>query len=174
MLGFLSFSLYWVFFMFSFHHGSFCQVRLLLCLASASWGPRWGCFSQVKCKSASEMSGQCVISSVLSHCSKKLKRQDGPVLQLSLFGKQRKIHPWDEGRPIQKTWREERSLAQFWLLFLCFFLLPLSLPYLNWASQEGCLFIWGSYSSPRTFLCSIFVGFSLFCLLWIPFPILTT
>ena len=25
-------------------------------------------------------------------------------------------------------------------LFICFFLLPLSLPYVNWASQEGCLF----------------------------------
>ena len=40
-----------------------------------------------------------------------------------------------EGRPTQK-----KRGAQFWLLFLCFFLLLLSLPYVNWASQEGYLF----------------------------------
>ena len=27
-----------------------------------------------------------------------------------------------------------------WLLFLCFFSSPLGLPYVNWASQECCLF----------------------------------
>ena len=56
-----------------------------------------------------------------------------------------------------KDWREEKPLAQFWLLFLCFFLLPLSLPYVNWA----VCFTWG----PQTFLCSIFMGFFLLCLL---------
>ena len=49
-------------------------------------------------------------------------------------------------------------------LLICFFLLPLSLPYVIWASQEGCLFSWGSHSGPRTFLCSIFGSFSLLCL----------
>ena len=42
--------------------------------------------------------------------------------------------------------------------------LPLGLPYVNWASQDCCLF-WGPHSGPRTFLCSIFTGFSLPCLL---------
>ena len=40
----------------------------------------------------------------------------------------------------QKTQREEKPLAQFWLLFLCFSLLSLSLTYVNWASQADCLF----------------------------------
>ena len=41
-----------------------------------------------------------------------------------------------EGRPTQQMWREEKPPGQFWLLVLCFFLLRLSLPYVNWASQE--------------------------------------
>ena len=53
-------------------------------------------------------------------------------------------------------------------LFRCFFL-PLGLPYVNWAGQECCLFylrssLWSS-DFPLTFLCSIFAGFSLPCLL---------
>ena len=50
MLGFLSFTLRWVFFKFSFHHGSFCRIGLLLYLASALRGPTQDCFSQVKSK----------------------------------------------------------------------------------------------------------------------------
>ena len=43
--------------------------------------------------------------------------------------------------PTQKTQREEKPLAQFWLLFLyVFFLLTLGMPYVNWASLEYCLF----------------------------------
>ena len=43
-----------------------------------------------------------------------------------------------EGGPTQKKQREERDsvLAPLFM----FFLLPLSLPYVNWASQESCLF----------------------------------
>ena len=62
------------------------------------------------------------------------------VLQLS-FISEAKEHTSSrrEGRlTIQKS--EEKPLAQFWLLFLCFFFLPLSLSYVNCASQEGCLF----------------------------------
>ena len=43
-----------------------------------------------------------------------------------------------EGGPTQKKWREERG-SIFGSSFYLFFLLPLSLPYVNWASQEGCL-----------------------------------
>ena len=76
----------------------------------------------------------------------------------------------------------ERPRA-LWLLFLYVFFLPLGLPYVNWASQESCLFYLRSYSGLRTFLCSIFSVFSLPCLLAtailvvekaILFPILTT
>ena len=46
---------------------------------------------------------------------------------------------------------------------------PLGLPCVNWASQENCLFylrssLWSS-DLPLTFVCSIFMGFSLPCLL---------
>ena len=72
---------------------------------------------------------------------------------------------WVEKKSAHMRGREkERAL---WLL-LCFFL-PLGLPYANWASQECCLFylkssLWSSDLS-LTFVCSIFVGFSLPCLL---------
>ena len=61
------------------------------------------------------------------------------LLQLSFIG-EAKEHTSSrrEGRLTQKS--EEKPLAQFWLLFLRFFFLPLSLSYVNWASQEGCLF----------------------------------
>ena len=77
-----------------------------------------------------------------------------------------------EGGPTQKKRREERDsiLAP---LFICFFLLPLSLPYVNWASQEGCLFhlrfsLW-SWSSdlPLFYVHRLFpLSFSL--LFWTP------
>ena len=88
---------------------------------------------------------------------------------------------------IQKTQREERergrkresthACTRAWEierpgpvapLFICFFL-PLGLHYVNWFSQECCLFYLRSALSsldlPVTFLCSIFAGFSLSCLL---------
>ena len=67
-------------------------------------------------------------------------------------------------------------------LFICFSL-PLGLPYANWANPECCLFYLKSSlrssDCPLTFLCSIFMGFSLPCLLatahfGLLFPILTT
>ena len=58
----------------------------------------------------------------------------------------------------------EHALAPLFMFFP-----PLGLPYVNWASQECCLFYLRSslLSSdlPLTFLCSIFAGFSLPCLL---------
>ena len=118
------------------------------------------------------MSDKCVISSVLSHCSKnwsagpvlklcyssvsmqtsvmawlQLSLNVGPMFQLSyssvLFGKQRKIHPQGmrAGRP-KRSWEEWRGEAWGSILapLFSFFLLPLSLPYVNWVSHEGCLF----------------------------------
>ena len=61
--------------------------------------------------------------------------------------------------------REEKPRGSIWLLFLHIFSPPPSLPYINWASQEGCVcFTWGSHSGPQTFLLSIFC-FSILCLL---------
>ena len=62
-----------------------------------------------------------------------------------------------------------REREPFGSSFYMFFFLPLGLPYVNWASQECCLFyLRSSFQSsdlPLTFLCSIFAGFSLPCLL---------
>ena len=79
-----------------------------------------------------------VISLVLSHCSKNFEQWMNQCYSTVLFGKQRKIYGLGVrvGRPKRL---EERPEAQFWLLFL-FFLLSLSLPSVNRASQEGCLF----------------------------------
>ena len=57
------------------HSLSFCQVGLLLCLASASQGSSPCCFSEVKYKKWYQRCwGGCAISLVLSRHSKNLKR----------------------------------------------------------------------------------------------------
>ena len=91
-----------------------------------------------------EMLGQCVISSILSGRSKNFKwwmdQCYSSVWQLSFLRKQRKIHPWGRRVRWPKRCKEKRSPNPlgFLLLYIC--LLPPSLPYVNWASQEGCLF----------------------------------
>ena len=71
-----------------------------------------------------------------------------------------------ESMPKQKTQREKKPPGPILApLFICFFLLPLGLPYVNWASQGCCLFHLRSSLWSCTFLCSIFTGFSLPCLL---------
>ena len=86
--------------------------------------------------------GECVISTVLSHGSKNLKRQMEQCYSSVLFRKQRKTHP----RGMRAGWpkreekrREETRSPSFSILApltICLFLLPLGLPYVNWASQE--------------------------------------
>ena len=69
--------------------------------------------------------GECVVSSVLSHCNKNLKwwasvtalRWTSVKAQFYLENKQN-TSSRHEGMPTQKMQREERPLAQFWLLFL--------------------------------------------------------
>ena len=87
--------------------------------------------------------GEFVISSVLSCHSKNLKWWTDRCYSSVLFGKQRKIHPQGmrAGRP-KRSWEEWRGEAWGSILapLFSFFLLPLSLPYVNWVSHEGCLF----------------------------------
>ena len=73
------------------------------------------------------------------------------------------LEKWGQADPKDTKRRDPR--LNFGPSFYIFSLFPLSLPYVNWASQEACCFTWGSHSGPWTFLCSIFVGFSLFWLL---------
>ena len=82
--------------------------------------------------------GECVISLVLS-CHSKIWNSR-PVLQLCyssvLFGKRWKMHL----QGMRAGWLKRTEGLNFGSSFYMFFLLPLSLPYVDWASQEGCLF----------------------------------
>ena len=134
------------------------------------------------------LSGKCVISSVLSCHNKNLKWWTSSWMDHCyssvLFRKQRKIHPQGVRTWQPKRWKEretkqretdreseresDRDRETPWTFdssFYMFFLLPLGLPYVNWASQECCMFYWGPYSRPRALLCSIFKDFSLLWLL---------
>ena len=74
--------------------------------------------------------------------------------------------------------QEERPLA-LWLLFLHVFFLPLGLPYVNWASQECCLFYLrsslGSSELPLFYFRGLFPSLSFsHCPSGLLFPSLTT
>ena len=114
------------------------------------------------------MSGEFVISSVLSRCSKNLKQRIDQCYSSVLFGKQRKIHPqgvrvgpYPHLQPPPKRCEEKRGpRLNFGSSFYVIFLLPLSLLYVNWASQEGCLFhlrfsLWSS-DLPLPYFCGLF------------------
>ena len=116
----------------------------------------------------------------LSHCIKNLKGKMDQCYSSVLFGKQRKIHPLSMRLSQPKKHEEKRGT---WLnlapLFMCFFLLPLSLAYVNWASQEGCLFYlrfsFQSSDLPLFYFCGLFPSLSSsHCHSGLLFPILTT
>ena len=112
------------------------------------------------------MSGECVISSVLSHHSKNLKRRVDRCYSSFIWQAKENTFLTREGEPTQKIWREERGpRLNFGSSFYMFFILSLSLPYVNWSSQEGCLFHLRFLLKSQTFLCSVFTGFSLLYLL---------
>ena len=137
------------------------------------------------------LSGEWVITSVLSHLNKNLKwwtlkpsmchssqadhvialgsRTDHVIALGSIhvtaqfyLENKRKIHFRGVRACRPKRHEEKRTLA-LWLLFICFFL-PLGLPYVNWASQECCLFYPRSSLGSSDLPSSIFAGFSLPCL----------
>ena len=99
------------------------------------------------------MSGEFVISLVLSCCNNILKwwteqcyspQKDSvtaPCYISILFRSKGKyiLEAWGNADPKDVKRREASSLILV-PLFICFFLLPLVLPYVNWASQEYCSF----------------------------------
>ena len=108
------------------------------------------------------MSGESVIPSVLSRCSKDLKWQTSVIalLQLSFIQQAKDSTPLrHEGGPIPK----ERAQSFLASSFYMFCLLPLSLLCANWASQEGRVsrevltpvhrFSFVSFSWALSFLC---------------------
>ena len=87
------------------------------------------------------MSGEFVDFLVLSRHSKNVKQGMEQCYSSVLFGKQRKIHPRGVRASSPKRGEEKRSPGlNFGSSFYMFFLLPLSLPCVNWPGQEGCLF----------------------------------
>ena len=91
---------------------------------------------------APEMFGECVISSLLSCCSKNLKQQTDQCYSLVLLGKTKDSTPSrSEGGQTQKTKRREVPIfLGFLFLYICLLPTEPALPCVNWASQEGCLF----------------------------------
>ena len=109
------------------------------------------------------MSGESVIPSVLSRCSKDLKWQTSVIalLQLSFIQQAKDSTPLrHEGGLTQKE-RPQSVLASSF--YSCVSSL-LSLPYANWASQEGGMFVSPEVLTPV-------LGFSFVPFLWI-FPFL--
>ena len=104
--------------------------------------------------------GMCnLLGSVWSQ--QKFELTDGPVLQLSFWQATENISSRHEGRPTQKKRREERGsiLTPFYM----YFLLLLSLPCVNWASQQSCLFhlrfSLRSLDLPLFYFCRLFLFF---------------
>ena len=96
---------------------------------------------------------------------------NGPVLQFHATAQfysesKRKyiLKEWGSANP-KNVKRREVPGPNVAPLFICFILLPLGLPYVNWLARSAVCFTSGPHSSPWTFLCFIFMGFSLPCLL---------
>ena len=84
---------------------------------------------------------ESVISLALSYWNKDLKQETSATAQLQLrvlFGKQRIVHP----PGVRADWPQKRGLNLYWPPhFIHFVSSPLILPYANWASQEGVVFV---------------------------------
>ena len=132
--------------------------------------------------------GEFVISSVLSHCNKNMKWQvdqhynpgidrlalqpsDGPALQLHVTAQ---FYSESKGKYIFKIWRYadpkdgerwEVSHPNFVSFFCRFFSSPWTCPMSIGLDRRPVCFTLGSQYDPQAFLCSIFMGFSLPCLL---------
>ena len=95
----------------------------------------------------------------------KFEVMDGPVLQSSFVCQAKENTSFRcEGRPTQKNLKRREARGPILAsLFICFFLLPLSLPCVSWASQEGCFFhlrfsIW-FLDLPLFYFCRLFPFF---------------
>ena len=114
-------------------------------LSSVSSQQRFG-VTDIKALSVSQLSG--LGQTVLQLLEKSVLQLRVTVLLYLDYS--RKIHlrgmrvcrPKDAKRraPQRLGGREREKPPALWLLFLYVFFLPLGLPYVNWASQECCLF----------------------------------
>ena len=107
------------------------------------------------------------ILKVGGHANPKTRREESEGERRGGGERERELREGERER-VHARGRERERESTLAPLFICFFV-PLGLPYANWASQKCCLFylrssLWSS-DLPLTFLCSIFAGFSLPCLL---------
>ena len=112
--------------------------------------------TDVKALGASQLSDRVTAQ---CYCSVLLKNKGKYVLKV--WGH---ADPKDARRKERKREREHARAEErppgLWLLFLYVFSLPLGLPYVNWASQDCCLFylrssLWSSYL-PLFYFCRLF------------------
>ena len=113
----------------------------------------------------------------------KFEATDRPVLQLTVTAQ---FYLAGKGKHILVSWGwaepkdvERRARLNLVPLFICFFLFPLNLPYVNWASQEGCLlhlrFSLRSSDLPLFYFRGLFPSlYFSHCQSGLLFPILTT
>ena len=115
------------------------------------------------CPGFSDMLGECVISLVLFPCSKDLKWGTSvtALLKLSFIWLAKEVYP--RGVMVGNPKGEASIHLGFLLLYICL-LSPLSLPYANWAGQEGAVFVLPEVLTPV-------YGFSFVLFLW-AFPFL--
>ena len=209
MLVFLSLPLCWVFFPFSFHHGVFTKVGFCCGWPPLHRGRAEVVSARLNLSHGTIYVGGVCNFLVSVSLWQKFEATDGPIIQPCvnflgetsvtaprnffrqssviapcyssvLFRKLREIHPWGV-RPDRPKRREEKRSP--WLNFCSLFYTcvssPLSLPFVNLASREGCLF-YLRFSLQFLGLPLFFLrDFSLLCLLASTtldsiFPILTT
>ena len=116
------------------------------------------------------MLGDCVTSLVLSRHSKNLKQRTNRCYSSVLLGKTKDSMPSKSKSELTQKTREERP-QPFWAPSVYTFLSsPVSLPYVHCASQEGCWFCLRSSLQSLDLPCSIFMGFSLLCLIYVVLP----
>ena len=145
--GFVSLLLFQVFFAFSFHHVSFHQLGFFSAWFLPCWGRAEVVSARLHLRHGTHILGECIISSVLSRCSKDLKQRTSVTAQSFFRQTKDSIPSRHECRPCPK------GRPQSWLPpFIC--LLPsLSLPYAQWASQEGACLLHLKFSlQPTDFL----------------------
>ena len=121
-------------------------------------------FANIQISLIGYVGGVCNFFSSVSP-QQKFEVMDRPVLQLScIWQAEEDTSSRHEGGPTQKIRREERPQVRFGSSCYMFFLVRLSLPFVNWSSQENCLFhlrfSFQSSDLPLFYLCKIFPSLS--------------
>ena len=109
-----------------------------------------------QCYSSVLLAGKCILEVWGQADAKEVKRRENESKRDRGRGKERERERKCEGEGGRE--REREGPLDFWLLFLYVFSSPLGLPYVNWASQECCLFYLESSLWPLDLLLFSFPG----------------